>query len=71
MKNHVSLPINHLVNFIYTMFFPGVVLFFALFPQQGIFLHQYFNMLPPLLSSNIKQTHRSHPPNKLTIFIYF
>lgn len=47
MKNHVSLPINHLVNFIYTMFFPGVVLFFALFPQQGIFLHQYFNMLPP------------------------
>lgn len=43
--NHVSLPINHLVNFIYTMFFPGVVLFFALFPQQGIFLSQYFSML--------------------------
>lgn len=38
MKNHVNLLINHLVNFIYTTFFPGVVLFFALFPQQGIFL---------------------------------
>lgn len=45
MQNHVSLPINHLVNFIYTMFFPGVVLIFALFPQQGIFLSQHFSVL--------------------------
>ncbi|WP_226894350.1 hypothetical protein, partial [Proteus mirabilis] len=42
---HVNLLINHLVNFIYNTFFPGVVLFFALFPQQGFFLSLFFILL--------------------------